>query len=116
MAFINSQQQALDKIVQAQQLIVVVTDSWQGMVARLLYTRNGANTWRVIKPATAVVIGKSGLAWADSSYQNLAKAPLNQEGDSRSPAGVFSLGKIFGFANRTSANYIQVKNKHRMYR
>ncbi len=65
----NPQQQALDKIVQAQQLIVVVTDSWQGMAARLSYfTRNGANTWRVIKPASAVVIGKSGLAWADSSY------------------------------------------------
>lgn len=78
-----------------------MTYSWQGMAARLSYfTRNGANTWRVIKPATAVVIGKSGLAWADSSYQNLAKAPLKQEGDSRSPAGVFSLGKIFGFANR----------------
>ena len=65
----NHKQQALDKIVQAQQLIVVVTYSWQGMAARLSYfTRNGANTWRVIKPASAVVIGKSGLAWADSSY------------------------------------------------
>ena len=65
----NPQQQALDKIVQAQQLIVVVTDSWQGIAARLSYfTRNGVNTWRVIRPATAVVIGKSGLAWADSSY------------------------------------------------
>ena len=41
----NPQQQALDKIVQAQQLIVVVTDSWQRMAARLSYfTRNGANT------------------------------------------------------------------------
>ncbi|WP_257719642.1 hypothetical protein [Francisella persica] len=39
-------------------------------------------------------------------YQNLAKALLKQEGDSRSSAVVFSLGKIFGFANRTSADCI----------
>ena len=70
----NSQKQALDKIVQAQQLIVVVTDSWQGIAARLSYfTKNGANTWRVIKPATAVVIGKSGLAWTDKLVPKFSK-------------------------------------------
>ncbi|OIN83731.1 L,D-transpeptidase family protein [Francisella sp. TX07-6608] len=106
----NSQQQALDKIAQAQQLIVVVTDSWQTKLARLFYfSRKNLSNWIVIKPATAVVIGKNGLAWADSSYLNLAKAPLKQEGDSRSPAGVFSLGKIFGFANKTFTDYIHIK-------
>lgn len=65
--FMNSQQHALDKISQAWQLIVVVTDSWQTKLARLFYFgRKNLSNWIVIKPATAVVIGKNGLAWADS--------------------------------------------------
>lgn len=106
----NPQQLALDKIAQAQQLIVVGADSWQGITARLWYfNKIGDNNWIVVKSARTVVVGKNGLAWADSSYQNLAKAPLKQEGDSKSPAGIFSLGKIFGVANMTSADYIQLK-------
>ncbi|AXH30730.1 hypothetical protein CGC45_07590 [Francisella opportunistica] len=80
------------------------------MTARLWYfNKIGDNNWIVVKSARTVVVGKNGLAWADSSYQNLAKAPLKQEGDSKSPAGIFSLGKIFGVANMTLANYIQLK-------
>ena len=53
----------------------------------------------IIKTARPVVVGKKGLAWADSSYQKLGKADLKKEGDNKAPAGIFSLGKTFGFSN-----------------
>jgi len=91
---------ALQKINQAKQLIVVRTSSWQGIQGQLWFFRKDKNDcWKVVESSIPVVLGKNGLAWADSSYLMLEKTPEKKEGDHKAPAGVFGLGKTFGFSN-----------------
>nr|WP_231138717.1 hypothetical protein [Francisella orientalis] len=62
------------------------------------------------KLATTVVVGKNGLAWANSIYQSLADADSKKkEGDSKSPAGIFDIDKTFGFANISAVEYVRLK-------
>ena len=92
----------IEKIAKTQQLIVVTTDNWQSIQGKLWYfKKDKKNHWVIIKTARSVVVGKKGLAWADSSYQRLEKASEKKEGDNKAPAGVFNLGKTFGFSNRS---------------
>nr|WP_235261411.1 L,D-transpeptidase family protein [Francisella sp. FSC1006] len=68
------------------------------------FKKDKQNHWLVIKSAIPTVVGKNGLAWADSSYQQFAKAPEKREGDNKAPAGIFNLGKTFGFSNELLSN------------
>ena len=97
---------------QAQQLIVVTTDSWDSMKAKIWsFDKDQDKRWVVVKKEQSVVIGKAGLAWADVSYKKLAKAPLKKEGDNKAPAGIFKLGRTFGFGDEDPSNprFIQLK-------
>jgi para-nitrobenzyl esterase len=71
----------------ARQLLVVVTTGWndvQGAIYR--FDRDEAGLWRGVSGAVPIVVGRTGLAWD------------KHEGDGRSPAGIFPLGTVFGFA------------------
>lgn len=90
----------IEKIAKAQQLIVVTTDDWQSVQGKLWYfKKDDQNHWLVVKTAKPVVVGKKGLAWAGNLYQKIEKAPEKKEGDNKAPAGIFNLGKTFGFSN-----------------
>ena len=87
----------------ARQLVVVTTPDWNatsGMLRRYAReTRTGA--WTLVGGSTQVVIGRTGLAWADDSMR-VSGQPVKREGDGKSPAGVFPLDTAFGFAPRDS--------------
>ncbi|AJI57189.1 L,D-transpeptidase catalytic domain protein [Francisella philomiragia] len=105
-----SQNLSIQKIPKAKQLIVVTTSNWQSVSGKLwFFEKDNQNNWLAKKLATTVVVGKNGLAWADSIYQSLAYADLKKEGDSKSPAGIFDIGKTFGFANISAVEYVQIK-------
>jgi D-alanyl-D-alanine dipeptidase len=55
-----------------------------------------------------VVLGKSGLGWGRGLTAPVANGPTKQEGDGRSPAGVFTLGTAFGYAPPDQATFLQV--------
>jgi len=97
---------------QAQQLIVVTTDGWDNVKAKMWYfDKNRDGQWLVVKKDQSAVVGKTGLAWADVSYKKLANAPLKAEGDYKAPAGIFKLGRSFGFGDEDPSNprFIQLK-------
>ncbi|QUE31089.1 L,D-transpeptidase family protein [Francisella philomiragia] len=105
-----SQNLSIQKISKAKQLIVVTTSNWQSVTGKLwFFEKDNQNNWLAKKLATTVVVGKNGIAWADSIYQSLADADLKKEGDSKSPAGIFDIGKTFGFANILAVEYVQLK-------
>lgn len=51
-------------------------------------------TWKSF-PSIPVMLGKKGLAWGRGKHL-LSEGPQKTEGDLKSPAGIFSLGPVFG--------------------
>jgi len=90
------------------QMIVVTTSDWSGVEGRLQrYERgNPQKKWRAVGEPISVVVGKNGLGWGtgiiptdDPKTKIRAAAdPVKKEGDGKAPAGVFTLGTVFGYA------------------
>jgi L,D-peptidoglycan transpeptidase YkuD (ErfK/YbiS/YcfS/YnhG family) len=105
------------------QIIVGITSGWAGNKAELRRFTRKSGAWATLdNEPIAAVLGPNGLAWG----RGLHPTPVNaisaaggsgakrtkREGDKRSPAGVFSLGKAYGYdplwAARTKLDYVTV--------
>lgn len=84
------------------QIIVVLTPDWNATTGTMTRfdMRNGK--WERAAEPVAVIIGRSGLAWGRGINLETGSGPVKAEGDGKSPAGVFRLGKAFGFADAPS--------------
>jgi D-alanyl-D-alanine dipeptidase len=87
------------------QLVVVTAegfDAWHAKLQR--YERSPGQAFQPVGAPNSVVLGRSGLAWGDGVHGSGAPpgrtGPLKREGDGRSPAGVFALGTVHGYAAR----------------
>lgn len=105
------------------QMIVGITDGWAGNRAQLQRFTRKSGAWKALdsKPIAAV-LGPKGLAWgrglnpvptnAISAAGGAGVKRIKREGDKRSPAGVFPLGKAYGYdplwAARTKLEYVTV--------
>lgn len=82
----------------ARQLIVVTSDGWDSTQGQLqAYVRDGKG-WHPHGQAFPVALGRTGSAWGLGLHPAQADGPQKQEGDGRSPAGIFALGSAFGYA------------------
>lgn len=65
--------------------------------------------WQPVGALREAVVGLKGLAWG-GPWRHLAREgePLKQEGDKRSPAGLYALGAPFGFEPSSEAGYLQL--------
>ncbi len=82
------------------QLLLAVSPGWDAPTASLrAYERRGANQpWRPAGPAFAASLGRSGLGWGRGLQPPGLPGPRKREGDGRSPAGVFELRLVTGYA------------------
>ncbi len=89
------------------QLVTVVSKSWPAPRAVMKrYTRAPGRQWRQVGSASSVVLGHAGYGWGDglhgagapSGLSGPSGSPVKREGDGRSPAGVFTLGTVYGYA------------------
>jgi len=80
----------------SQQLVLVTTADWDANQATLQTFDRAADGWRPVMPATAVTVGRSGLAWGTGLHP-AQPGPVKREGDGRAPAGVFRIGTAFGY-------------------
>lgn len=95
----------------ARRLILVTADGMGTSVARLrLFERaSPAAPWRPLGAAVPARIGRAGMAWGHG-YGQLARGrePRKVEGDKRTPAGIYPIGRSFGFAASRQPGYLQV--------
>jgi L,D-peptidoglycan transpeptidase YkuD (ErfK/YbiS/YcfS/YnhG family) len=57
-----------------------------------------------------VTLGSKGVAWGRSfRYLAAYDEPINVEGDRRSPAGIYAIGRPFGFAQSQLAGYLRLQ-------
>lgn len=98
----------------SRQLLVVTTDAWDISHGQMrLYERsNDMQAWQAVGGPIHVTIGKEGLAWDNSLKQQPLAGPIKKEGDLKTPAGVFPIDSVFGFAPSSIKNikmpYIQI--------
>jgi len=102
----------------SRQIIVVITDSANtsdGILFRL--ERDAQSSWSMVTEPIPVIIGKHGFAVGTGLMVIDGKGMKKKvEGDGKSPAGVFSLTKAFGFLSENKLDglkipYVQVTNK-----
>ena len=96
----------------SRQMVLVVTpdvESIEGTLQR--YQRASANVpWTAVGALVPIVLGPSGLGSALGLLPSpLVGLPFKEEGDGRSPAGVFELTTAFGFAEAPELRMPYVK-------
>lgn len=80
------------------QSIVVVPDDWEKTTATAsLFERKSVKSeWKRNGASFTIVLGGSGVAWAELLSGDIDMAKIKQEGDGNSPAGLFPLTSAFG--------------------
>ncbi|GEP11864.1 hypothetical protein MGN01_37090 [Methylobacterium gnaphalii] len=88
-------------LASARSLVLVTADTMETARARIrLFERSGPSVaWQPIGRAEPAVVGENGLAWGDT-FRGMAKAgeAVKTEGDRRTPAGIYRIGRSFGAA------------------
>lgn len=94
-------------VTQANQLVVVIAADWDSAHGRLQALQRHEGQWRAHGAAFEVALGRNGSAWGIGLHPAQADGPQKKEGDGRSPAGIFTIGDAFGYADhaRTALNY-----------
>lgn len=80
-----------------EQMLLVVAESMDSPTAQLQRYEYRANRWRKTGRPVRVNLGRNGLGWGMQSPAT--DDPQKHEGDGRAPAGIFTLGPVFGSAN-----------------
>lgn len=84
---------------QSEQLVVSVTSSWTSSAANLYLYEKKNGKWVTKFGPWTVRIGRTGSAWGRGIQNNPSGVTLKKEGDHKSPAGVFSIGGAWGYAD-----------------
>ena len=80
------------------QLIVGVAPDWNSMRGHLqLFERKPGENWMPVAPSLPVLFGKNGLAWGTGVAGQNESGLRKVERDGRAPAGIFEIGKVFGY-------------------
>jgi D-alanyl-D-alanine dipeptidase len=96
------------QLAHSNQLLVVVNNGWDNLQATLYAFNRVGNQW-VLAFSNPVVLGKKGLGMGDGLIRlSVKSAPVKHEGDKKSPAGIFTLGSAFGYADKKDAAWIKM--------
>ena len=82
----------------SRQLVLVTVPDWDADHGTLRRYERSAGHWREVGAARPVTIGRSGAAWGSGLHPSPQQGSIKREGDGRAPAGVFRIGRAFGYA------------------
>ncbi|MEM7012843.1 MAG: hypothetical protein AAF585_15315, partial [Verrucomicrobiota bacterium] len=99
-----SAQQASKVPESTQQLLVAIAKDWSSDRALMwAFNRNRDGAWTTeFDQPVAVLLGRTGLAWGRGVIPapKGSSAPNKKEGDRKTPAGLFAIGKMFGYPEK----------------
>ncbi|MBD9470936.1 hypothetical protein [Pseudoxanthomonas sp. PXM01] len=84
----------------ARQLVLVITDGWDATTGTLQRFEMRDGRWQTVADVAPISVGRNGAAWGLGLHPTQLQGPQKQEGDGRAPAGVFTLGEAFGYADK----------------
>ena len=95
------------------QLVVVIADSPEQFSGKLWRFEKAGAEWKSVAAPIDIVIGKKGLGWGKGLHPaQSGEMSQKREGDGKSPAGVFALSSVFGFAELDSIMPINMPYVH----
>ena len=83
---------------ESSQLIVVITSDWDAPAGSLQRFERIDGRWQSVASPFPVTVGKNGSAWGIGLHEPQTDGPRKVEGDGKAPAGMYNLGKAFGYA------------------
>jgi L,D-peptidoglycan transpeptidase YkuD (ErfK/YbiS/YcfS/YnhG family) len=104
-------QKCPEPLASARRLVLVIADTPISTTATVeRFERDTPNAaWHLSGGAATALIGHKGLGWAHAFRAFARKGePVKVEGDKRTPAGFFKIGKSFGFAVSDRAGYLRI--------
>lgn len=99
------------------QLILVISEEWTAVDARLTRFERSTNSdsWTQVGTSVPVVVGQNGMAWGRGLHDldtTLSADQLKHEGDNKSPAGIFTLGTSIGYATQAEFAELGIKTDY----
>jgi len=95
----------------ARKLVLVTPDTMTSTTATMRrFTRASSNgSWRADGGPVTATIGRNGTAWAHA-FRALAAPgePIKVDGDKRVPAGIYPIGRSFGFGPSRLPGYMRI--------
>lgn len=87
-----------------QQVILVISDDFNASQGRLYTYEKNAQGYKEVFEPFSVNLGRNGLAWGinQDTFVHAKYDPQKYEGDGKSPAGIFTIKKSFGYATTNS--------------
>ena len=96
----------------ATHLVLVTAKTMSTPAARIRLFERAApgDSWRAIGKAESVVVGRAGMAWG-YPFRTAASPgePKKVEGDQRTPAGIYAIGRSFGFTALPRNDHLVLK-------
>ena len=98
------------EVAGAERLVLVLGSGLDARAATVRFMERRGERWHASGEPKAAALGVGGMAW---SWAAKAYAPSGErvkiEGDKRTPAGFFRLGKPFGFSARNVPAYVGLR-------
>ncbi len=93
-----SQASGFEIPAESTQCLVGTSDGWDNSTVSLQLFEKREGAWKSVSKPWSGRLGKSGLVWGRGLHPIPHGATSKQEGDKRSPAGVFTIGGAWGYA------------------
>jgi D-alanyl-D-alanine dipeptidase len=109
---VASAQSCPEPLASARKLVLVTPDTWTSSTADVKrFTRSSAKeNWQTDGAPFSALVGVKGVGWSTAFKRFVQNGePVKREGDGRAPAGVFKIGRSFGFAHAALPGFLQLQ-------